>query len=135
MAKKKTNQLKMTKEQVEKYFEQLLSTGKLPDVSEIREPATNITTPGKTSRLIWTTAMVEHLLELRLVKFSASLAGSKAKAQVATTWSKIVSLFNLDYSGSPINVTQLKAKYQSLKSEYTSLRQHEKQTGNGMLLI
>ncbi|KAE8904798.1 hypothetical protein PF005_g29262 [Phytophthora fragariae] len=88
------------------------------------------TTGGSTDeRIEWSDALVESLLFLRMHKYGPAFKGSMNKAQLAAAWAHVLDDFNEENHRS-CRVTQLKNKFQGLKTMFNNIKASEPQTGN-----
>ncbi|KAG6576362.1 uncharacterized protein IUM83_19967 [Phytophthora cinnamomi] len=77
----------------------------------------------------WSDALVESLLFLRRHKYGPAFKGSKSKAQLTAAWTHVLDDFNEENRRS-CKVSQLKNKFQGLKTTFNNIKASEPQTGN-----
>ncbi|RLO04377.1 hypothetical protein DYB28_000477 [Aphanomyces astaci] len=82
-----------------------------------------------THKTLWTVDMVQVLLELRLRAYGPPFQGSKSDQQLSILWQKIAMRLSI-VTGVVVSQTSAKAKYHSLKQEYSRIRVAEQATGN-----
>ncbi|RLN77969.1 hypothetical protein DYB28_001153 [Aphanomyces astaci] len=78
---------------------------------------------------MWTVDMVQVILELRLRAYGPPFQGSKSNQYLSILWQKIAMRLSI-VTGVDVSQTSAKAKYHSLKQEYSRIRVAEQATGN-----
>ncbi|KAG6610633.1 uncharacterized protein IUM83_06657 [Phytophthora cinnamomi] len=91
--------------------------------------AQGATVESPDERIEWSDALVESLLFLRMHKYGPAFKGSKSKAQLTAAWTHILDDFNEENRRS-CKVSQLKNKFQGLKTTFNNIKASEPQTGN-----
>ncbi|KAG9412079.1 hypothetical protein AC1031_017709 [Aphanomyces cochlioides] len=82
-------------------------------------------------KTVWTSDMVQELIELRLRTFDQSFRGSKSNQQLSILWEKIAMRLSVS-AGVTVTHAAAKAKYHNLKQEYSRIRVSEQTTGNNV---
>ncbi|KAF0716774.1 hypothetical protein DYB28_007548 [Aphanomyces astaci] len=96
---------------------------------DLRSPDKQVTTQDK--KTVWSVDMIQVLLELRLRAYASPFQGSKSNQQLSVLWEKIAMRLSV-VSGVVVSHPSAKAKYHSLKQEYSRIRVSEQQTGNNV---
>ncbi|RHY82513.1 hypothetical protein DYB31_006983 [Aphanomyces astaci] len=91
-----------------------------------QESSSSPNVPLSDKNKLWTVDMVQVLLELRLRAYGPPFQGSKSNQQLSILWQKIAMRLSI-VTGVVVSQTSAKAKYHSLKQEYSRVAQA---TGN-----
>ena len=81
------------------------------------------------TRLVWTAAMIEALLQVRVGQMGRQFARNNSKQQLSVLWSKVTIGVNLCI-GMNLSVAQVKSKYNALRHEYVAISAQQQETGN-----
>ncbi|RHY88136.1 hypothetical protein DYB35_005739 [Aphanomyces astaci] len=113
-----------TKELIER-LARMEAAGQVSNQESSSSPSVPL--PDKTT--LWTVDMVQVLLDLRLCAYGPPFQGSKSNQQLSIVWQKIAMRLSI-FTGVVVSQTSAKAKYHSLKQEYSRIRVAEQATGN-----
>ncbi|RLN88525.1 hypothetical protein BBJ28_00008139 [Nothophytophthora sp. Chile5] len=83
-------------------------------------------------RVRWTLAMITTLLELRLGVLRELFKRSRSSAQRCVAWEQLGTRFRFQLRAAPLDVLQLKNKYNALRKEYIVLAQASRQQQAGV---
>ncbi|KAF0702469.1 hypothetical protein AaE_015905 [Aphanomyces astaci] len=115
----------LTKKELIERLARLEAAGQVSNQESSSSP--NVPLPDK--KTLWTVDMVQVLLELRLRTYGPPFKGSKSNQQLSILWQKIAMRLSI-VTGVVVSQTSAKAKYHSLKQEYSRSRVAEQATGN-----
>ncbi|ETV86982.1 hypothetical protein H257_02000 [Aphanomyces astaci] len=115
----------LTKKELIERLARLEAAGQVSNQESSSSP--NVPLPDKET--LWTVDMVQVLLELRLRTYGPPFKSSKSNQQLSILWQKIAMRLSF-VTGVVVSQTSAKAKYHSLKQEYSRSRVAEQATGN-----